>query len=159
MSLKGDRYEFMTDISNFANSVMTRGGVVCSSTVGSGAALDQSAALVAYAASTSGAFPVGILMNDMVNLDLTRIHPNFLRDEVQMGGKVTVLKKGWVVTDMIVGTPANGDFAVLSSSGYMQPLTRANFAAGALNTAVNPIVGKFLSSKDEDGFAKVSPDL
>lgn len=159
MALKNARHEIVTDISYFMNEVATRGGIASISTVGSGAALDQSAALVTYAANSSGAVPRGLLLNDMVNLDLTRQHLNQHRDEVQMGGKVTLGIKGWWITDLIVGTPAAGDYAVLTSSGYITPLTAANYNANAWAKSVAPMVGKFWSKKDEDGFAKVFVDL
>jgi hypothetical protein len=108
MALKADRHELQTDISFFMNEVATRGGVASldASTLGnlngvgsSGAAMDQSQALVKYVATRSaasagsGIVPVGILLNDMVNLDLTRQHINWHKDEVQKGGKVTLLKR------------------------------------------------------------------
>lgn len=159
MALKNNRHEFLTDISYFMNEVATRGGIASVSTVGSGAALDQSAALVTYSANSSGAVPRGMLLNDMVNLDLTRQHLNHHKDEVQLGGKVTLGVKGWWLTDMIVGTPAAGDYAVLTSSGYVTPLTAANFNSNTWAKAVAPMVGKFWSKKDEDGYAKVFVDL
>ncbi len=163
MSLKGDRYEQYTDISYFMNEVATRGGIVSLSTVGSGAALDQSAALVTYAAGSTGSKPAGMLMGDMVNYDLTRQHINFQRDEVQMGGKVRLLKKGWAVTNNIVGTPAVGDDAVLTSSGSVLPVNVVNAAASnysaSPNYALRPKVGYFGSAKDEDGYAKLYVDL
>lgn len=163
MALKGDRYEFQTDITYFMNEVAERGGIVCFSTVGSGSALDQSQALVTYASSTSGNVPVGMLLCDMVNLDLTRQHINFHRNEMQKGGKVNLGIRGWWVTNFIVNTPAVGDGAYLSSSGYIIPYninktTASNYIA-SINTAINPRVGKFLSSKDEDGYSKVEVDL
>jgi hypothetical protein len=156
MSLKGDRYEFKTDISYFMNEVATRGGIVALSTVGSGAAMDQAAALVTYAASSTGVRPVGVLMGDVVNYDLTRQHINFHRDEVQLGGKVRILQKGYVVTNNIIGTPAVNDNAVLTSSGNVmpQPIT----AAGT-HLHLRPYVGWFGSAKDEDGYAKLNVEL
>ena len=72
MALKGDRYEGMTDVSFFMNDTSAaKGGIAVLSTGGSGVALDQSKALVTYAASASGNVPVGLLLNDMVNIDLT----------------------------------------------------------------------------------------
>lgn len=157
MALKGDRYEFYTDISFFMNEVATRGGVVVISTVGSGAAMDQSAALVTYAANPSGKVPVGMLLTDMVNYDLTRQHINFHKNEVQIGSKVTLGKKGFWVTNNIVGTPAAGDGAFLGLSGNVIPVTPANIP---FNNNVNqPRVGTFLSTKDEDGYAKVEINL
>jgi len=88
MALKADRYELQTDISFFYNAgVATRGGVVCHDTAGSGAAMDQGVNLVKYAAATSATVPVGVLLNDVVNKDLTRTHLNQYKDEVQKGGK------------------------------------------------------------------------
>lgn len=159
MALKGDRIELYTGIDCFMNEVAERGGIACASTVGSGSALDQAAQLVTYASTSSGAVPVGLLLNDMVNIDLTRQHPNWFRDEVQKGGKVTVAKYGFWVTNLIIGSPARGDAAVVSSSGYLSPMTRANQTNGTWNRALNPYVGEFLSSLDEDGYAKVEPRL
>lgn len=163
MALKGDRYELEQDISFFMNEVATRGGAVVISTVGSGAALDQSQALVTYAASSTGVKPIGILMNDMVNYDQTRQHINFHKDEVQLGGKVRILRKGFVVTNNVTGTPLAGDSAFLTSSGNLIPFNTVNTTAtnylASPNLGLRPYVGYFLSSKDEDGFAKLQVDL
>ena len=149
MSLKGDRNELDTDISFFMNETATRGLVVSVSTAGSGAAMDNGVALATVKANPSGAYPLGILLNDMVNLDLTRQHLNQHKDEVQKGGKITILRKGFVVTDAISGTPSGGQDAYLAGTG----LISATQAAGALK------MGQFLSSKDADGFAKVAVNL
>lgn len=147
MALKSDRYELQTDISFFYNDgTATRGGVVChDTTAGSGAAMDQGVNLVKY--STSGV-PVGILLNDVVNKDLTRIHLNQYKDEVQKGGKVTVLRKGYVVTNNLDGNPVAGSGAYASTS-----------SAGSIAMSGDYQVGRFLSSKDEDGYAKVEVNL
>lgn len=147
MALKSDRYELQTDISFFYNDgVVTRGGVVCHDvTAGTGAAMDQGVNLVKY--STSGV-PVGILLNDVVNKDLTRTHLNQYKDEVQKGGKVTVLRKGYVVTNNLDGNPVAGSGAFASTS-----------AAGNIGMAGDYQVGRFLSGKDADGYAKVEVNL
>ena len=107
MALKSDRYELQTDISFFYNDgAATRGGVVVYDTAGSGASMDQGVNLVKYA--TTG-IPVGILLNDVVNKDLTRTHLNQHKDEVQKGGKVTVLRKGYVVTNNVTPRPDNSN--------------------------------------------------
>tara|TARA_Y100001934_G_scaffold281134_1_gene389863 strand:+ start:798 stop:1313 length:516 start_codon:yes stop_codon:yes gene_type:complete len=160
MALKGDRYEFETTIDFFMNEVAERGGVVTLSTAGSGAALDQSAALVTYAAAQSGQVPIGILLNDMVNIDQTRQHINFHKNEMQKGGKVTLLKKGTVVTNRIDPgiTPTKGQIAFVGPSGFITntnsgPLiNRKNYAGGLA-------IGQFDSLKDEDGYAKISVNL
>ena len=76
MALKKDRYELDTDISFFMNETAERGVVVSVSTAGSGAAMDSSVAVATVAAEASGAYPLGVLLNDVVNLDLTRQHIN-----------------------------------------------------------------------------------
>ena len=155
MALKADRYELQTDISFFYNEgVATRGCVVIhDSTTASGAAMDQGVTLVKNAAATSSSIPVGILMNDVVNKDLTRTHLNQHKDEVQKGGKVTILRKGWVVTNAITGTPNVGDIA------YADHTNAGNITATSPASSGVLAIGRFLSDKDEDGYAKVEVNL
>ena len=88
MALKGDRYELQTDVSFFMNEVAERGGCVtlASTSTPSGVAMDSSANVVTYVTNPSGKVPLGILLNDMVNIDLTRQHINWHKDELQKGG-------------------------------------------------------------------------
>lgn len=153
MALKADRHEVQTDISFFMNEVKNRGHVVCHSTAGSGAAMDDSNAVVTVPAHASGT-PVGILLNDMVNKDLTQTHINFHKNEIQKGGKVTILRVGTVVTDSIKSgvSPTAGEKAYVVESGLISN------AAGSGGGADQEI-GRFLSSKDADGYAKVSVNL
>jgi len=156
MALKKDRNEEMTDISHFYNAgTATRGGVVClDAALASGSAMDQAANKVAYTAAAATNVPVGILLNDVVNKDLTRTHLNQYKNEVQKGSKVTVLTRGWVVTSNITGTPSPGDPAYADSA-----------TAGNLVNVVDPgasgalYVGRFMSNKDADGYAKVQVNL
>ena len=158
MALKTDRSTLQTDISFFMNEAATRGGVVALSTGGSGAAMDQGSALVTYAGSPSGKVPVGLLLNDMVNIDLTRQHLNQHKDEVQKGGKVTLLQKGYVVTNNLEGTsPSAGDAAFLAHSGNLSVADLSNDDTDADGST--RVVGRFLSGVDEDGYAKVFIDL
>ena len=157
MALKTDRSTLQTDISFFMNEAATRGGVAVISTGGSGASMDNGSALVTYAAAPSGKVPVGVLMNDMVNIDLTRQHLNQHKDEVQKGGKVTLLAKGWVVTSNLEGTDPNaGDVAYLAHSGN---LASSNIGGDSTISGARLVVGRFLSDVDEDGYAKVYVDL
>jgi hypothetical protein len=127
MALKGDRYELQTDVSFFMNEVAERGGVVVLNNTPSGAAMDASNNVVTYIADPTGKVPMGILLNDMVNLDLTRQHINWHKDEVQKGGKVTVLRKGYVLTNKIStsGTPVAGNYAYVADSGLISTSVRA----------------------------------
>lgn len=157
MALKTDRSTLQTDISFFMNEAATRGGVVTLSTGGSGASMDNGSALVTYVAAPSGKVPFGLLVNDMVNIDLTRQHLNQHKDEVQKGGKVTLLTKGWVVTSNLEGTDPNaGDIAYLAHSGN---LASSNIGGDSTIGGARLVVGRFLSDVDEDGYAKVYIDL
>jgi hypothetical protein len=117
MALKADRNELDVDISFFMNETAEKGQIVVFSTAGSGAAMDQSQALVSIAScSYYSIFLLGVLLNDVVDIDLTRQHINWHKDEVQKGGKVAILKKGYVVTDQIEGTPTAGALAFLDDA-------------------------------------------
>lgn len=147
MALKPDRIEHLTDISFFMNTTAERGGVVSFVSGGVGAAMDDADAVVEYAVANTGA-PAGVLLNDVVNLDLTRQHINWHKDEVQIGGKVTLLRVGQVTTDLLDGTPAAGDAAYVGPSGLI-----STSSSGATQ------IGTFLSSVDSDGYAKVSVNI
>jgi len=152
MALKGDRYLAITEISFFMDQVAERGGIVTQKTAGSGAALDQQAAEVEYKASPSGAYALGLLLNNMVNKDLTRTHLNFHQDEMQKGSKVSLVRDGWVVTNMLESTgilPTAGAIAYCGLSGL---LTTAATGPGGY---ANLNVGRFESTKDEDGYCKL----
>jgi hypothetical protein len=157
MALKPDRWEFKTDISYFCNDVTERGVILQFGTSGSGVALDQTKATVSLPGVNVTGVNIkaaGLLLNDMVNVDQTRYHINYLKDEMQKGGKCTLLQKGWVVTNMVTGTPVAGDPAYLATSGLVSP-TQATGPA----SSVAPKVGTFLSAKDEKGYAKLEIDL
>lgn len=155
MALRPDRsYPLHTEISFYNNDTSAeRGGVVVINTAASGSAMDDGAAVVTYAASQSGKVPVGFLLADMVNYDLTVREPNRHKLEVQAGGKVPVATVGWLVTNWIYPgtTPTAGGKAYLTMSGYITPTISANGGEAA-----TPRVGTFLSIKDQDGYAKVS---
>ena len=136
-------------VAYFMAETASRGGVVIwnASSDGSGN-LDDPDAVVQTSTSNTGT-PVGVLMNDVVNLDLTRTHLNQHKDEVQINGKVTVLKYGTVQTDQLVSgnTPSAGD--------------DAHYTAGGLFTTTggSAVVGKFASSVDSDGYVVVDVRL
>ena len=157
MALKSDRYEFQTDVSFFMNEVAERGGIVTLATgsTPSGAAMDSSLNVVTYVANPSGKVAMGVLLNDMVNIDLTRQHINWHKDELQKGGKVTVLRKGYVITNLVgSGTPTAGAYAYVADSGYISTSTRALI----LDLGAQPI-GRFMTAKDAEGYAKVEINL
>ena len=148
MALKPDRVEHLTDLSYFMNETAERGIIVTHLSAGSGAAMDDSNATVQVANNT-GELPAGLLLNDVVNLDLTRQHLNFHQDEVQQGGKVLLLRRGTVVTDQV--TPGQ----------TIAPGAAAHFAAnGVLTTGTaSAQVGRFLSDYDAEGYVKVEINI
>jgi len=157
MALKADRYEESTDISFFYNAgTATRGGVVVLDAANaSGAAMDQGENKVKYSAAANTDVPVGVLLNDVVNKDLTRTHLNQYKDEVQKGGKVTVLTRGWVLTSNVTGTPSAGDVAYLdeTTAGNVGNASDLGYSSGVM------AVGRFMSAKDADGYAKLYVNL
>jgi hypothetical protein len=155
--LKADRHEQTTDISHFYDAgTATRGGVVVLDAVlASGAAMDQGVNKVRYKQAVATDVPVGILLQDVVDKDLTRTHINWYKDEVQKGGKVAVLTQGYVVTNNITGNPTPGQVA------YADSVTAGNISASAASAAAsgNLAIGRFMTNKDSDGYAKVRVNL
>lgn len=161
MALKPDRNELDVSIEWFVNSLtgpnssrMERGGVVCALTTatGTGAGMDNASQAVEYAANPSGRAAIGILVNDFVNLDLSRQEVNRYKDEAQIGTKAVILTKGWVVTDKIDSTSATGTVPVTAYAGASGVITQQNPGG-------YPTIGRFLTRKDANGFAKVEINL
>ena len=147
MALKPDRVEFLTDLSFFMNETATRGQIVTHSSDGSGASMDDSSAKVIVATGV-GDLCAGLLLNDVVDLDLTRQHINFAKDEVQKGSKVLLLRQGTVVTNNIDGsTPSAGGKAYFDNAGKLT------------TTASSQQIGRWLSAKDADLYAKVEINI
>jgi hypothetical protein len=164
MALKADRNELDVDISFFYNEgTASRGGVTVIDTVGSGAAMDQAGAKVKYAVATNALVPVGILLNDVVNLDLTRQHINWHKDEVQKGGKVSLLKKGWIVTNLVdSAAPLHGTTVTAGQIAYASSGTAGYISNQYTHAHAKPnklAVGRFLSTVDDEGYYKVEINL
>lgn len=154
MALLGDMKIVDDENSFFMNETAERGVLVCISTGGSGVAMDQGVALVSATTSPSGKIPVGFLNDTVVDIDLTRQTLNPYQREVIKGGKVNIIKKGFVVTNKIQGTPTAGAAAYLYPTGMVGT---AVHATGGL--VASPVIGRFDSVKDQNGYAKVSFNL
>ncbi|UCG02433.1 MAG: hypothetical protein JSW11_00275 [Candidatus Heimdallarchaeota archaeon] len=162
MALKPDReYNETTDITNFWYTDQTsaeKGGVASVVTQGSGAAIGQNYTdepnVVSYATSASGAVPKGILLQTVSPVMSTnRDFINYENQEIRPGDKCTLVKKGFVVTDMITGTPVTGGIAYLGASGNIST------TSGSFGGTATPVVGRFETTKDANGFARVSIDI
>lgn len=147
MAIKGNQEVILDDVSFFMNVTAERGKILIHDGSGSGTAMDQSASYVAVPTgqAPSATKPAGILLNDVVDKDLTQTHLNWHQDQVQKGGKVTIGQIWKGTTNNVTGTPAAGSVAYYSTTGVLTP-TDAGSA---------PAVGRFLSAKDADGYAKV----
>lgn len=154
MAIKTDRQVDATEISYFFNNTSEAGVVLSTITAGSGVALDSPKNEVGISAAASGAKPVGLLLNEFVNVDRTRTPLNWYKDQQSSGDKSTLLTKGWVATNMLVGTPSGGMLATLDANGKL-----AAVAIGTPGSAAVPLVGRWRSTKNEDGYAKVYIDL
>jgi len=157
MALKPDReYNETTDITNFWTTVAAeKGGVAGVVTQGSGAAIGFSITdnpnVVGYVADPSGVIAKGVLLQTVTaEMSATRDYINHYNQEIRPGDKCTLVTKGFVVTDMITGTtPTAGAAAYLAASG----LISATQASGA------PQIGRFETTPDSDGFARVTIDI
>lgn len=151
MALKPDREEFFHEIRYHMDEVAERGGCVVVQSAGSGGYPGDPNAVVTYAAAPSGRHPVGILLCDVVNVDQSRYHLNFYREQVPVGYKVVTARAGWYTTNMIdpAATPVGGETAYLGPSGRFTTVA----GAGA------PALGQFIGAKDEDGYAPVYLDI
>ena len=150
MALKGSREEHITTNTYRMNEVAEAGIGVWMSTAGSGIALDSASQLATGAGTpTSGtARFLGMLMTDMVNIDQTKQHINWHKDEVQQGNPVRIMRDGWAVTNRVYPgvTPTAGQTAYVYHSGFF---TNVN------NSDENTEVGFFETIKDEDGYAAI----
>jgi hypothetical protein len=156
MALKPDMsYSRSTDISQrwseiTAQNTQEKGGIACVESQGSGVALGSEENVVQYSSGPSGAVPKGILLQDInPALPANRAFKNFHNLEIWPGEPVTLLSRGWIVTDMINGTPAVGGTAYVGPSGLI----------GVADTGGCAVVGRFETTKNADGFAKVSITL
>ena len=165
MALYGDRHVEVTDVSMVCNDVCSEGQALCYGIAGSGAGmgdttsigsgmLPDNAGSVTLAANPSGLKPAGITLANFVNVDQTRYHRNWYTGEQVVGEKAPLLRRGWVVTNAVTGTPAPGNKAYVTTNGQMTPTVSATGG-----TVATPMIGEFMTGIDENGYAKVSVNL
>ncbi len=117
---------------------------------------DWSENAVSIATNPSGQTAIGLNKWYVQELDTDQLLNTFRGDQ-QKGHPITLITKGEVTTDLIVGTPSAGDTAYLAGTGYIGT-NAAVSSFGTPGTDV-PQVGRFLSAKDSDGYATVQIDL
>jgi hypothetical protein len=152
MALKSDRNVLETDISLVCNDVVSKGLVLVYGTAASGVG-NETPGIASLVANPSGYKVAGLTLASFVSIDQTRQHRNFMKDEQVIGEKAPLLRKGYVVTDAVAGTPAPGAPAYLVGTGILSTVI------SPVGVVATPLVGAFASAKDESGFAKVYIDL
>lgn len=140
---------------------VARGGIASiDSATASGVALDQAGNKVTYVAtSLSGIVPVGVLVHDVVNYDLTLQELNPYKLQVQNGNKVDVWQDCVITTDKIYPghTPAIGGKAYVGHSGLFAASNVATDQGDT--TGAKKVVGVFLTTKDQDGYCTIAVKL
>lgn len=154
MALKGDREIIETDITMTCESVTERGVALVYKTAGSGVAIGASAGKAGLVANPSGSRVAALLLNDVINVDVTLFRLNPHKDERLVGERCPLVRKGRVTTNKVTGTPTSGATAYLTLNGILTPTRSAT--GGEVAT---PKVGAFAGAKDQDGFAAVDVDL
>lgn len=130
ISIEVDKYVESQDISFFCTDKVPKGTVMVLDTN------NENDYLLCKRPDSTKSIPVGVLLNDVVDLDLTRRHINHHKDEVQAGGKVTLLKKGWVALSGVQGEPEVGKTAYFTEDGRVT------------SEPVSQPIGRFLKYKN-----------
>ena len=146
MALAPSRNPLEDTVRYALNEVAARGRVCCmSSTVGE--------VTVTAVPTGVGTRPVGVLLDDVEDMNYDRHGEYRQRNVVDVGSVVGIATKGVYETDMISGTPSQGQVAYLHNNGYVSPTRLTDGVTPA------PAVGYFMSAKNANGFAAVKFDL
>jgi hypothetical protein len=135
----------MTEV-HFAMAVASERGVICSHTATAGE--------VSLASPTGvGVSPVGVLLDDVEAMNFDRHGEYRNRMVVDVGSVVGLAVKGDYETDQVTGAPSPGDVAYLGANGTVSPTQLTDGITAA------PVVGKFRTGLNANGFALVHIDL
>jgi len=146
MALSPRRQQVWTEV-HMAMAVASERGVICSHTATAGEVTN-------LANPTGvGTAPVGILLFDVEAMNFDRHGEYRNRDVVDVGSVVGLAAKGDYETNLVVGTPTPGDVAYLAASGWVSPTQLTDGVTAA------PVVGRFRTGKNANGFALVHIDL
>lgn len=155
MALGESRQVLSTTMDFTVAAAAERGGILC-------AASGSTASYVTdIGAQPSGITPIGILLEDIEDMNFMK-HPQYeYRNVMDLGSKVTIAMQGEFYTDFIDGYAKPhidaGDVAYLTHSGLLtiRALAPGIVGANAGVTTSGIEVGRFMSSIDSNGFAKV----
>ncbi|MHA2066463.1 MAG: hypothetical protein ACXABY_18995 [Candidatus Thorarchaeota archaeon] len=96
---------------------------------------------------------VGLLLDDVESHNFDRHGEYRQRNVVDVGSLVGIATKGEYETDLVVGTPVQGNPAYLHASGFVSATRLTDGITPA------PLVGKFRSGLNANGFARVYYDV
>ena len=146
MALSPRRNPLMDEV-HFAMAVASERGVICSHTSNAGEVSNL------VSPTGVGTAPVGLLLDDVEAMNFDRHGEYRNRNVVDVGSVVGLSAKGDYETNNVVGTPSPGDVAYLAASGWVSPTQLTDGVTPA------PVVGRFRTAKNANGFALVHIDL
>lgn len=156
MALKGERTILYDEIRYFCNDVTERGVFMAHSGSGaSGIGYDQTLDLVVIpgtgVTAASGLKIAGLLLNDIVDVDLSKYRLNPYKDEMKKGGKCHLLVKGRVFTNALKAgdTPSAGAPAYVCATGFVTTTSGTGCQC----------VGAFRNRKDANSFVLLDVDV
>lgn len=157
MALRESRRVDATTIDYSVSAAAERGGLLSAA---SGLVASYNTSI-----TPSSVVPIGILLED-VEAQNYMTHPMYYQRNVSdLGAKVGIMTRGEVETDFIDPYAENhihaGKAAYLTHSGL---LTTREFAPGVVNSnsdigTSGVLVGRWMSDRDADGFARVHINL
>lgn len=150
MGLKADREVLTTNVNwRITTGVSAERGCILVATATAGVC-DKGPASLTGKVLTGLARPIGLLLDDVEDLDYTTRPQILCRNVVPRGSEVSVLTKGRVKTNMMHGAaaPSGGRAAYLTSSGLVHTTAGSGIK-----------IGFFESTKDADGYADLFVDF
>ncbi len=147
MALKPDRQVGLT-LRHYSMNVLTeRGRIVVSDPS------DNDNVILPPAVLVGDENPLGIILEDVEDLDFTSRPELLHRNVVASGGAVTIAMTGEYRTNMVASgvTPSAGEIAFLAGLGQLSNVELPGVGSGIQ-------VGRFLSGLDSDGFVFVAID-
>jgi hypothetical protein len=142
MGLKESRQVYATNIDFAASGAMERGGIACTIPWADG---------LVYYPTGSGQVPVGILLEDIEDLN-PMTTPQYLQRNVSpLGSMVGIATEGEFWTDMIDTTPTykTGEKLYLIGSGKLTNYTPGDAAVDRW------VIGICLEGKDSNNYIKI----
>lgn len=152
MALKPDRHidPYGTEITFVFNGTADNGTIMIYGAAGSGASVqdDYAGTVVVGPAAAAGARVAGLLMHPFVVFN-PLLHRNWYKVTQFPGEKATLLKRGWVTTNVL----ASGAVPDAGKPAYLGPNGTVTDATGG------PQLGEFMSRLDEQGFCRLNLNI